>query len=169
MLTLDIASWRLNHRHLDSLFNSLFLLRTNKASKLYITNLLCGESTVVHHKGPVITLQWRHNEPHGAENHWHLDCLLNRLSRRKSKKTSKLRVTGLCEGNPPVDSPHKGPVTRKLFPFVDVCSRRKTFPCHDVIMGHLFDYYIRNRGSLNTMPIYDSVRNFHLNITRLWE
>ena len=28
--------------------------------------------------------------------------LLNRLFRRKSKKTSKLRVTGLCEGNSPV-------------------------------------------------------------------
>ena len=27
------------------------------------------------------------------------DCLLNRLFRRRSKKTSKLRVTGLCEGN----------------------------------------------------------------------
>ena len=30
------------------------------------------------------------------------DCLPNRLFRRKSKKTSKLRVTGLCTGNSPV-------------------------------------------------------------------
>ena len=30
--------------------------------------------------------------------------LLNRLFRRRSKKTSKLRVTGLCEGNSPVPS-----------------------------------------------------------------
>ena len=37
-------------------------------------------------------------------------------SRRRSKKTSKPRVTGLCERN----SPHKGPVTRKTFPFDDV-------------------------------------------------
>ena len=29
-------------------------------------------------------------------------CLLNRLFRRRSKKTSKLRVTGLCAGNLPV-------------------------------------------------------------------
>ena len=38
------------------------------------------------------------------------------------KKTSKLRVTGLCVGNSPgpVNSPHKGPVTRKMFPFDDV-------------------------------------------------
>ena len=49
-------------------------------------------------------------------------CLLNRLFRRRSKKTSKLRVTGLCVGNSsgPVNSPHKGPVTRKMFPFADV-------------------------------------------------
>ena len=32
----------------------------------------------------------------------------------------KLCVTGLCEGNSPVNSPHKGPVTRKMFPFNDV-------------------------------------------------
>ena len=31
-----------------------------------------------------------------------LDCLLSRLFRCRSKTTSKLRVTGLCEGNPPV-------------------------------------------------------------------
>ena len=30
------------------------------------------------------------------------DCLLNRLFGRRSKKTSKFRVTGLCEGNSPV-------------------------------------------------------------------
>ena len=43
----------------------------------------------------------------------------NRLFRcRSKKKASKLRVTGLCEGNPPVvDSPHKGPVTRKMLLF----------------------------------------------------
>ena len=28
-------------------------------------------------------------------------CLLNSLFRRRSKKTSKLRVTGLCAGNSP--------------------------------------------------------------------
>ena len=48
------------------------------------------------------TLRWRHNEHDGVSNHQPHDCLLNRLSRRTSKKTSKLRVTGLCEGNSPV-------------------------------------------------------------------
>ena len=35
----------------------------------------------------------------GIWNHQRLDCLFNRLFTRRSKKTSKLRVTGLCEGN----------------------------------------------------------------------
>ena len=48
------------------------------------------------------TLQWRHNEHGGVSNYQHLVCLLNRLFRRRSKKTSNLRVTGLCEGNSPV-------------------------------------------------------------------
>ena len=48
------------------------------------------------------TLQWRHNGHNGVSNHRRIDCLLNRLFRRRSKKTSKLRVTGLCEGNSPV-------------------------------------------------------------------
>ena len=37
-----------------------------------------------------------------SQNHRHLDCLLNRLCRCRWKIASKLRVTGLCEGNPPV-------------------------------------------------------------------
>ena len=48
------------------------------------------------------TLQWRYNEHDGVSNHQHHDCLLNRLSRRGSKKASKFRVTGLCVGNSPV-------------------------------------------------------------------
>ena len=41
---------------------------------------------------------------------------------RRSKKTPKLRVTGLSVGNSPgpVNSPHKGLVTRQMFPFDDV-------------------------------------------------
>ena len=49
-----------------------------------------------------LTLRWRHNEHDGVLNHQPHDCLFNRLFRRRSQKTSKLRVTGLCEGNSPV-------------------------------------------------------------------
>ena len=113
------------------------------------------------HKGPVIrnafpfydiipcryddTLQWRHNGCDSVSNHHPPDCLLNRWFRRRSKRTSKLRVTGLCAGNSPgvgefpaqlasnaskafvrglhrwpVNSPPEWPVTRKMFPFDDV-------------------------------------------------
>ena len=68
------------------------------------------------------TLQWRHNDHDGVKNHQPHGCLFNRLFRHRSKKTSKLCVTGLCAGNSPgpVNSPHKWPVTRKMFPFEDV-------------------------------------------------
>ena len=46
-------------------------------------------------------LRWRHNDHAGVSNHQPHGCLLNRLFRRKSKKTSKLCVTGLCAGNSP--------------------------------------------------------------------
>ena len=47
-------------------------------------------------------LQWRHNERDSASNHQPHHCLLNRIFRRRSKKTSKVRVTGPCVGNSPV-------------------------------------------------------------------
>ena len=48
-----------------------------------------------------ISLQWRQNERDSVSNHQLHDCLLNRLFRRRSNETSKLRVTGLCAGNSP--------------------------------------------------------------------
>ena len=47
------------------------------------------------------SLQCRHNEHDSVSNHQPHDCFLNRLFRRRSKKTSKLHVTGLCAGNSP--------------------------------------------------------------------
>ena len=49
----------------------------------------------------IYPLQWRHNGPDSVSNHQPHDCFLNRLFRHRSKKTSKLRVTGLCAGNSP--------------------------------------------------------------------
>ena len=63
------------------------------------------------------------NEPDGVSNHKPHHCLPNRLFRRRSKKTSKLCLTGLFWGEftgHSVNSPHKGPVTRKMFQFDDV-------------------------------------------------
>ena len=50
--------------------------------------------------GCVGSLYWRHNELDGVSNNERVDCMLNPLFRCRSKKTSKLHVFGLCEGNP---------------------------------------------------------------------
>ena len=47
------------------------------------------------------SLRWRHNGRASVSNHQPHDCLLNRLFRRRSNKTSKLWVTSLCVGNSP--------------------------------------------------------------------
>ena len=73
---------------------------------------------------PCPPLQWRHNERDGVSNHQPHDCLLNRLFKTQIKETSKLRLTGQAFARGihrwPVNSPHKGPVTQKMFPFDDV-------------------------------------------------
>ena len=48
------------------------------------------------------TLQWHHSECVGVSNHQPHDCYPNVYSRRRSMKTSKLRITGLCVENSPV-------------------------------------------------------------------
>ena len=45
----------------------------------------------------IYSLQWHHNGHDGISNHQPHDCLLNHLFRHRSKKTSKLRVTGLSQ------------------------------------------------------------------------
>ena len=47
-------------------------------------------------------LQCRHNGRDGVSNNQPHHCSLNRLFRRRPKKISKLRVTGLCVENSPV-------------------------------------------------------------------
>ena len=70
------------------------------------------------------TVQWRNNGRYGVSNHQPRDCLLSRLFRRRSRKTAKFRVTGLCAGNPPVTGE---------FP-VQMASNAEMFPVDDVIM-----------------------------------
>ena len=58
------------------------------------------KSTAKPKKCESCALQCHHNERDGVSNHRRINYLLNDLQR--SKKTSKLRITSLCEGNPPV-------------------------------------------------------------------
>ena len=66
------------------------------------------------------SLQWHHNEHGGISNYWHLDCLLRFVcsgaDQRKHQSSASLAfVLGIHWW--PVNSQHKGPVTRKMFPF----------------------------------------------------
>ena len=47
------------------------------------------------------SLHWRHNGHGDVSNHQLHHCLLNCRFGRRTKKTPKLRVTGLCAGNSP--------------------------------------------------------------------
>ena len=62
---------------------------------IYVSNRKCASHVAS-------TLEWCHNERVGLSNHRCPECLHNHFFRRKSKKTSKLRVTSLWEGNSPV-------------------------------------------------------------------
>ena len=61
------------------------------------------------------------NERDGVLNYQHHDCLRNRLCADQKKHQSSVSqafVRGIHWW--PVNSPHKGPVTRKMFPFDNV-------------------------------------------------
>ena len=62
--------------------------------RIYIPS--CWMNAMSHWNFPLL---WPHNGRDGASNHQPHDCLLNRSFRRRSRKTSKLCVTGLCAGN----------------------------------------------------------------------
>ena len=69
-----------------------------------------------------LSLQWRHNERDGVSNHRRLHCLLNVSSvadqRKHQSSESLVFVQGIRRSS--VNSPHKRPVTQKMFPFDDV-------------------------------------------------
>ena len=62
--------------------------------------ILCYMGVIMEHEKSL--LLWRHNERDGFQITSLTIVYLTVYSRRRSKKTSKLRVTGLCDGNSPV-------------------------------------------------------------------
>ena len=79
----------------------------------------------------LFALRWRHHERDGESNHQPHDCLPSIYSgadQRKHQSSSSLAfVTEIHRW--PVNSPHKGPVTRKVFPFDDVIMACYRFCC----------------------------------------
>ena len=82
-----------------------------------IEKLLCYDPNINE------TLQWRHNERDGVSNRQPHDCFFSTFysdaDQRKHQSSASLAfVRGIHRG--PVNSPHKWPVTPKMFPFDDV-------------------------------------------------
>ena len=100
-------------------FQCKWILKITKKSIPCLGKRPTGPVTLA---GTHTPLRWRHNGCDSVSNHQPHYCLLNRLFRRRSKKTSKIRVTGLCVRihRGPGNSPQKWPVTRRMFPFDDV-------------------------------------------------
>ena len=67
---------------------------------VYPKNMVTHESIMTWKRSPH-SLRWSPNGRDGVSNHQPHDCLLNRLFRRRSKKSWKLRVIGICAGNSP--------------------------------------------------------------------
>ena len=93
-----VSPWHLTASHVILLFG---------LSTLFVRVWCGGLTTFLLCAGPLLgnsylTLQSRHNGRDGVSNYQPRCCLLNSLFRRRSQKTSKLRVTGLCAGNSPV-------------------------------------------------------------------
>ena len=104
---------------------------------------------IIIHTGIEITLRWRHNGRDSVSNHQPQDCLLNRLFRPRSKKISKLRVTGLCAGNSPVTGE---------FP----AQRASNAENVSVWWRHHESYHDNTQGSLNEMKSHNGLLGMSL-------
>ena len=76
------------------------------------------------------TLQWCHNERDGVSNHQPQDCLLSRLFRQKIKERNQSSASLAFGRGIHRISPHKRPVTQKMFPFDDVIMKWEDVPKH---------------------------------------
>ena len=102
------------------------------------------------------TLRWRHNERDGVPNYRRLDCLLSRLFKRSSADERKHQssaslafVRGIHRW--PMDS-HKGPVTRKIYPFDGVIMKINCYSTsHELHASHfvVFRWCFDNPGEFH--------------------
>ena len=104
---------------MQDIFKAMLLVNILSISETNYLMIITETTIMV----PCHPWQWRHNGRHGVSNHQPHACLLNRLFKAQIKENIKaLRhwpfVQEIHRG--PVNSPHKGPVTRKMSPFDDV-------------------------------------------------
>ena len=105
---------------------------------------------------PYASLHWRHNDHDGVSNHQPHGCLLNRLFRCRSKKTSKLRVTGLCVGN----SQCSHLMTSSCFClfFNNNSSQRLRFKYLNMFMACLWLFYLFFMWRINNLTTLKSLK-----------
>ena len=108
------------------------------------------------------SLQWCHNECDGISNHWCLDCLLKRLFRRRSKKPSKLHVTGLCEGNSLVTGEFPTQRSSNVEHVSIWCQHRVWIDlhCHTLSMGICCNIIIKPMNHCNNSAIHKHLWNY---------
>ena len=109
----------------------------------------------------VCPLQWRHNGRNGVSNHQPHHCLLNRLFRRRSKKTAKLRVTGLCAGNSPVTGEFSVQMTSRA-ENISIRWRHHAVLCFVIAWGQSNVRLAFNVASLALGQPYNNVREVTL-------
>ena len=136
-----------------------------KLDVIALANMLSSATMLSTSSGNLqISLQWRHNDRNGVSNHQPHHCLFNRLFRRRSKKTPKLRVTGLlCVTG---EFPAQRPVTLKMFPFDDV-----------IMMCLLLGFQLRNWNyiifqAIHFLPlavISREVHGLHFSYSGRWD
>ena len=126
-ISLTFAVWVIRHFGI-TIYKLLIHCRGNAIDIMDNVIVKCGDFMVLP------SLRWRHNDHAGVSNHQPHGCLLNRLFRRKSKKTSKLRVTGLCAGN----SPGTGEFPAQMASYAENVSiwwRHHVFACYGNFRG----------------------------------
>ena len=91
---------------------------TRKELNKFLSYICEGQGCFKGTRCAIPSLQWRHNGRDGVSNHQPLDCLFNRLFRCRSRKHQSSASLAYVRGihRWPVNSPHKGPVTREMFP-----------------------------------------------------
>ena len=161
---IHIQKYALCHTHL---YNLILLLRFNPQQRavmeLSLTNLLrfflydpASKQLVTGGWKDKHSLQWRHN--------W-CDCVLNHQphdrysivysdadQRKHQSSASLVFVRGIHRG--PVNSPHKCPVTRKMFPFDDVIMWRHMGP---VSMYRYGDSHYKDKTVVRLPYLYNGI------------
>ena len=88
---------------------------------------------------------------HGVSNYLSIECLFNTLFSVTTKSHQRSALLSLCEGNPPIDSPHKGRVTQKMFPFDDVITVLSIYPSGYLITLASHDSLSAREATLRNM------------------